>query len=495
MTTSLTQLTIHESHERLKTGDVTSEELTQAYIKRIEAVDPQLNCYLTRVFDSALLQAKKADAQLKQKSDVTPLTGIPLALKDIFITKGIRTTCASKLLDNYIPPYNSTVAEKLDRSGAVLLGKLNMDEFAMGSSNEHSAYGPVKNPWDLTRTPGGSSGGSAAAIAADLCAGTFGTDTGGSIRQPAAMCGIVGMKPTYGRVSRYGIIAFASSLDQVGPMAKDVMDCALLLNAITGHDARDATSIAAPVPDYTHGLQSGIKGLTIGVPREYFIDGIDPQIENHVRSAIDQLKLLGANIVEISLPHTEYAVPVYYTIAPAEASSNLARYDGVRYGKAAPGAVDLADLFKRTRTEGFGPEVTLRIIIGTFVLSAGYYDAYYLKAQKVRTLIKQDFLKAFHNVDAIVAPTAPTAAFKLGEKSNDPLQMYLNDIFTIPANLAGLPGISLPCGLTENNLPIGLQLIGKPLDEATLLRIAYAYEQSTEWHTKKPSMQKSDAKK
>ncbi|MBI4126461.1 MAG: Asp-tRNA(Asn)/Glu-tRNA(Gln) amidotransferase subunit GatA [Deltaproteobacteria bacterium] len=488
MTLPLHELTIHESHDALIKGKVSSVELTRAYLNVIEKQDSKLGCFITRCDDRAMAAAAEADRRIKNHDRVTPLTGIPIALKDIFVTKGIRTTCSSKILENYVPPYNGTVAQKLDDAGAVLLGKLDMDEFAMGSSNEHSSFGQVKNPWDSTRVPGGSSGGSAAAVAADLCAGSFGTDTGGSIRQPAAMCGIVGMKPTYGRISRYGVIAFASSLDQVGPMAKDVTDCALLLNTVAGRDHHDATSLDAPVPDFTSDFKKGVRGMRLGVPREYFTKGIDPDIEQAVRESIRAFETLGAQIEEISLPNTAYAVPAYYIIAPAEASSNLARYDGIRYGSRATGTSDLTDLYEQTRTQGFGPEVTLRIIIGTFVLSSGYYDDYYRKAQKVRTLIKRDFLAAFESVDAILAPTTPTAAFPIGEFVTDPLKMYLNDIFTIPVNLAGLPGMSLPCGFTKAGLPIGLQLIGKPLDEVTLLRVAFAYEQATEWHKRTPSL-------
>lgn len=472
----------------LEKGQISSLELTRAYIDRVEKLDPRLNTYILRSTDMALKQAEIADKRIKRKDAVTKLTGIPIALKDIFLTKDIETTCASKILKGYIPPYNGTVVEKLFNAGAVLLGKLNMDEFAMGSSNEHSAFGPVKNPWDTDFVPGGSSGGSSAAVAADLCVASLGTDTGGSVRQPASCCSIVGLKPTYGRISRYGIIAFASSLDQVGPITKDVTDCAILMNIIAGYDPNDATSLNTPVPDYTKSLITDIKGLKIGVPKEYFVEGIDHEVSQAVEAAADKLKEMGADCFEISLPHTKYAVPTYYIIAPAEASANLARYDGIRYGHRTKKLNDLKSLYEESRTEGFGPEVTLRIIIGTYVLSSGYYDAYYLKAQKVRTLIKQDFFDAFKQCDAILTPVMPTPPFKLGEKIADPLTMYLSDIFTIPVNLAGLPGISVPCGFTNYGLPIGMQLIGKPLDEATLIRIAYTYEQATEWHKRKPQI-------
>lgn len=470
----------------LKKRELSSHELTRAYIDKIERRNKELNCYVLQCPELALAQAKAADERLSKGERLTPLTGVPIALKDIFITQGIETTCASKILKGYVPPYDGNASSRLKSAGAVLLGKLNMDEFAMGSSNEFSAFGPVRNPWNRECTPGGSSGGSAAAVAAGLTPLALGTDTGGSIRQPAAFCGIVGLKPTYGRVSRYGVIAFASSLDQVGPMARDVRDCAMMLSAIAGHDPMDSTSIPQPAPDYAAALVGDVKGKTIGVPTEYFVSGIDAEIGASVRAAAKVLEGLGARIVEISLPHTKYALACYYIIAPAEASANLARYDGIRFGHRAKGPHELTDLFKISRTEGFGPEVALRIVVGTYVLSSGYYDAYYLKAQKVRTLIKNDFLDAFGSCDAILAPVTPTPPFKLGEKTDDPIQMYLNDIFTIPVNLAGLPGMSLPCGMTRDGLPIGMQLIGKPLDEAGLLNIAYAYEQATEWHKRIP---------
>ena len=478
--------TIGELSSMLRERRISSKELSEDYLRAIESEDRKLNCFVSRCPDIALEQAKVADVRLSSGREVTPLTGIPMALKDIFVTGGIPTTCGSKILKNHIPPYDGTAVAKLKKAGVVVLGKLNMDEFAMGSSNEFSAFGPVKNPWNHKYTPGGSSGGSAAAVAAGLSPASLGTDTGGSIRQPASFCGTVGLKPTYGRVSRYGIIAFASSLDQIGPITRDVTDCAILLSAIAGHDPKDATSSPQPVPNYQAALTGQVKGTTIGLPKEYFVSGVEPEVEALVRAAADKLAGLGAKIREVSLPHTRYAVPCYYIIAPAEASANLARYDGIRYGHRTPGAHDLFELYKRNRTEGFGSEVTLRIIIGTYVLSAGYYEAYYLKAQKVRTLIKDDFLKVFESCDAVLAPVSPTPPFRLGERTDDPVKMYLSDIFTIPVNLAGLPGMSLPCGISGEGLPVGMQLIGKPMDEACLLNIAYAYEQATEWHKKIP---------
>ena len=470
----------------LQGREISSLELTEDYLQAIESQDATLNCFVSRCPERALEQAKTADVRLSSGEHLTPLTGIPMALKDIFVTAGLPTTCGSKILMNHIPPYDGTAVAKLKEAGMVLMGKLNMDEFAMGSSNEFSAFGPTKNPWNQDYTPGGSSGGSAAAVAAGLAPASLGTDTGGSIRQPASFCGTVGLKPTYGRVSRYGIIAFASSLDQVGPITRDVTDCAMMLSAIAGHDPRDATSSPSPVPDYPAALTGQVKGATIGLPKEYFVSGVDPEVETAVRAAAAKLGELGATVREVSLPHTPYAVPCYYIIAPAEASANLARYDGIRYGHRIPGVNDLFELYKRDRTEGFGPEVTLRIIIGTYVLSAGYYEAYYLKAQKVRTLIKNDFLKVFESCDAILTPVSPTPPFKLGERIDDPVKMYLSDIFTIAVNLAGLPGISVPCGITKGGLPVGMQIIGPPMDEAGLLNIAYAYEQATEWHKKIP---------
>lgn len=487
----LTGKTIGELSELLKKREVSSRDLAELYFKAIEGLNPKLNCYVLKTFDRALTDADAADRRIANDENVTALTGVPIALKDIFITEGIRTTCCSKILHNYIPPFDGTPARKLKDAGSVLLGKLNMDEFAMGASNENSCFGPVKNPWDLERVSGGSSGGSAAAVAARLCAGSLGTDTGGSIRQPASFCGLVGIKPTYGRVSRFGVVAFASSLDQVGPIARDVTDCAILLGAIAGHDSKDSTSIPTPVPDYRAALNGSVKGKIIGIPKEYFIHGIDSEVELAVREAARALEKLGAKVEEISLPHTKYAVPCYYIIAPAEASSNLARYDGIRYGYRAKDFDDLPGLYMKSRSEGFGPEVSLRIIIGTYVLSSGYYDAYYTKAQKVRSLIKQDFVDAFKTCDAIITPTAPTPPFKIGENIDDPVKMYLSDVFTAPVNLSGLPGISVPCGFSKGGLPIGMQLIGKPLDEANILNIAYSYEQTMPWHKMEPGIIKS----
>jgi aspartyl-tRNA(Asn)/glutamyl-tRNA(Gln) amidotransferase subunit A len=477
----LTELTIHELHDRLRSGEVSSVAATRAYLERIAATDNQLNAFITVCPEEALAAAEAADRRLATGT-ADLLTGIPLALKDIFITEGVRTTCASKILENFVPPYDGTVVARLKERGAVILGKLNMDEFAMGSSNENSAFGPVKNPWNLATVPGGSSGGSAAAVAARQAAGTLGTDTDGSIRQPASHCGVVGLKPTYGRVSRYGVIAYASSLDQVGPLTRDVEDCAILLQAVAGYDPADATSVDTPVPDYRATLRGGVQGLRIGLPREYFIEGLDPEVRVAVEAAIATYRALGAEIVEVGLPHTDYAVACYYLIATAEASSNLARYDGVRFGLRTEESRGLLDMYMQSRAAGFGAEVKRRIMLGTYALSSGYYDAYYLKAQKVRTLIRQDFLEAFNTVDVILTPAAPTPAFRLGEKSGDPLQMYLSDIFTIPVNLAGTCGMSVPCGFSAAGLPIGLQLIGKPFGEAELLRAGYAFEQATQWH-------------
>ncbi len=486
---NLYELTLHDLHDKLRTKEVSSKEVTESVLGRIEAVEPKVAAYITRTAERALQDAARADDFIAKNDEINPLTGIPIALKDIFLTEGIPTTCASKILDGFIPPYNATAVEKMNQAHWVLLGKLNMDEFAMGSSNETSHFGTVKNPWNLECVPGGSSGGSAAAVAADECVATLGTDTGGSIRQPAALCGVVGLKPTYGRVSRYGVIAFASSLDQVGPITKDVRDCALMLQAIAGHDPKDSTSVDIPVPDYSATLGQDIKGLKIGIPKEFFVEGLSPQIEAAVRTAIKQFESLGAIVKEVSLPHTEYAVPTYYILAPAEASSNLARYDGIRYGYRDPVPQDLLELYKESRSKGFGDEVKRRIMIGTYVLSAGYYDAYYLKAQKVRTLIKKDYTDLFDSgaVDLIVGPVSPTPAFKIGEKTDDPLEMYLSDVLTIAVNLAGLPGMSLPCGFVDG-LPIGLQLIGRPFGEEKMLQAAHAYEQSTDWHQQRPSL-------
>lgn len=478
---ALTDLTIHELQTLLRNRETSSRELTQTFLTRIADTDAQIGAFITTCEAAALKDADAADARLST-GDAAALTGIPLALKDIFITEGVRTTCASKILHNFIPPYDGTAVSKLKTQGAVLLGKLNMDEFAMGSSNENSAFGPVKNPWNKDCVPGGSSGGSAASVAARQAVATLGTDTGGSIRQPASHCGVVGLKPTYGRVSRYGVIAYASSLDQVGPLTRDVEDCAIMLGAVAGYDPADSTSIDLPVPDYQASLKQGIKGLKIGLPKEYFIPGLDPDIQQAIDSAIATLRDLGAEPVEVSLPHTEYAVACYYLIATAEASSNLARYDGVRYGQRVDQGRGLIDMYMQSRAAGFGAEVKRRIMLGTYALSSGYYDAYYLKAQKVRTLIRQDFLDAFNQVDVMLTPVAPTPAFRIAEKTADPLQMYLSDIFTIPVNLAGTCGMSVPCGFSRDGLPIGMQLIGRPFGEETILRTAYAYEQATDWH-------------
>ena len=488
----LYELTIHEAQELLRKGEISAIELTQAVIDRILEVDNQVKAYLTLTPESALEQAQQADQRIAAwrkdpSKPLDPLTGIPLAIKDVICVTGVPTTCGSKILEDFIPPYDAAVIEHLRQQGAVILGKTNMDEFAMGSSTENSAYFPTHNPWDLSRVPGGSSGGSAAAIAADECLGALGSDTGGSVRQPAAFCGVAGLKPTYGRVSRYGLVAFASSLDQIGPFGKDVTDCAIMLQAIAVYDPRDSTSVDAPVPDYTQALVPDIRGMRVGVPREYFVEGMQPEVEAAVRAAIDKIAELGTEVGEVSLPHTEYSLPAYYLIAPAEASANLARYDGVKYGYSPPDAEDVWDAYRQTRQNGFGPEVKRRIMLGTYALSAGYYDAYYLKAQKVRTLIKQDFDQAFERFDVLVAPTSPTVAFKLGEKVDDPLQMYLSDIFTLSLNLAGICGISIPCGFA-NGLPVGLQIMGPAFGEETVLRVAYTYEQATEWHRRRPAL-------
>jgi len=484
---SLTDLSLAAMRASLASGETSSMELTRAFLQRIEQSNPQLNSFLTVCSESALAAAERADNR-RQAGNAAPLTGIPLALKDIFNTAGVRTTCASKILDNYVAPYDATAWAKLKAQDAVLLGKLNMDEFAMGSSNENSAFGAVRNPWNPGCVPGGSSGGSAAAVAARQAVATLGTDTGGSIRQPAAHCGVVGLKPTYGRVSRYGVIAYASSLDQVGPLAGSVEDCALLLQAVAGYDPLDSTSVDTPVPDYTAGLGQGVAGMKIGLPKEYFIDGLDADVQAAVDRAIETYRQLGAEIVEISLPHTDYAVACYYLIATAEASSNLARYDGVRYGARVDQGQGLIEMYMQSRAAGFGPEVKRRIMLGTYALSSGYYDAYYLKAQKVRTLIRRDFLDAFEKVDVILTPVAPTPAFGLGEKTADPLQMYLSDIFTIPVNLAGTCAMSLPCGFSSQSLPIGLQLIGRPFSEEVLLQAGQAFERATDWHQQKPEL-------
>jgi aspartyl-tRNA(Asn)/glutamyl-tRNA(Gln) amidotransferase subunit A len=484
----LYQLTIHELNDMLKKGETTAQAVTESVLNRIKAVDGKVNAYITVTEEVALGRAEEADRRIKAGGASSPLLGIPIAIKDNMCTDGIKTTCASKILGNFKPPYDATVVQKLEQAGYVLCGKPNMDEFAMGSSTENSGFFVTKNPWDLGRIPGGSSGGSAAAVAADECIGSLGSDTGGSIRQPAACCGVVGLKPTYGRVSRYGLVAFASSLDQIGPITKDVTDTAILMNIISGHDPRDSTSANIPAPDFTRALKKDVRGMKIGMPREYFIEGMDREVEKAVKDAVKSLEGLGANVVEVSLPHTSYAVATYYILATSEASSNLARYDGVKYGFRAQGAKDLLDTYLQTRSQGFGSEVKRRIMLGTYALSAGYYEAYYKKGQQVRTLIKRDFDEAFKTVDVIATPTAPTAAFKIGEKSADPLQMYLSDIFTISVNLAGIPGISIPCGFTSGNLPIGLQLLGRHFDEESIIHAAYAYEQATEWHRRNPKL-------
>ena len=483
----LYELTAHELSEQLAARTVSAREVTDAVLARIDRTEERVHAYVTVTADAARAQADAVDAARARGETLSPLAGIPLAVKDNLCTKGIETTCSSKMLRGFKPPYSATVVEKLDAAGSVFVGKANLDEFAMGSSTENSAFGASHNPWDLGAVPGGSSGGSTAAVAAGEAIWALGSDTGGSIRQPAAFCGVVGLKPTYGRVSRYGLIAFASSLDQIGPITRDVRDAALLMNVLSGHDPMDSTSVVRDVPDYTKALTGDIKGMTLGVPAEYFAQGVSAEVTASVRAAIDKYVELGAEIKEISLPHSEYALPTYYIIAPAEASSNLARYDGVRFGHRTARATSHIDLFEKSREEGFGPEVKQRIMIGTYALSAGYYDAFYLKAQQVRTLIKQDFDRAFESVDAILSPTAPTAAFQMGEVS-DPLAMKLNDVLTIPANMAGIPALSLPCGFTEKGLPIGLQLQAPAFGEETLLRLAHAYEQATDWHTRRATL-------
>jgi aspartyl-tRNA(Asn)/glutamyl-tRNA(Gln) amidotransferase subunit A len=478
---------IHELTAAFRRGETTPSAVTEAFLARIEKLDSKLGAYITVTRDHARAAAAAADARYRDGRPRSPLDGAPLAIKDVLCTRGITTTCGSRILEKFVPPYDATIVTRLAQAGAIMLGKANMDEFAMGSSTEHSAFYPTRNPWDLARVPGGSSGGPAAAVAGGLAAGGYGTDTGGSIRQPAAFCGLVGLKPTYGRISRYGLVAFASSLDHIGPFGLDVTDTALLLGVAAGHDPLDATSIDAPVPDYTADLARGVRGLRLGVPDEYFIEGMDPEIEAAVRAAIETLQSLGGTVERVSLPATPHALATYYVIGPAEASSNLARYDGVKYGLRVPGR-DLIDMESRTRAAGFGAEVKRRIMLGTYVLSAGYYDAYYGQAQKVRTLVRRDFDAAFARVDLIVAPTTPNVAFRHGEKA-DPVQMYLNDVFTIPADMSGVPAVSVPCGFTKAGLPIGLQLIGKTLDEATVLRAAYAYEQATDWHRRRPDLQ------
>jgi aspartyl-tRNA(Asn)/glutamyl-tRNA(Gln) amidotransferase subunit A len=484
----LFRLTVHEAAHLLARREVSSRELTAAVLDRLQGVEGQLNAFVTLTPELALEQARQADERLARGEDVTPLTGIPAAIKDVICTLGVRTTCGSRMLENFVPPYDATVIVRLKRAGLVMVGKTNMDEFAMGSSGENSYFGPTRNPWDRERVPGGSSSGSAAAVAADACLYALGSDTGGSIRQPAALCGIVGLKPTYGRVSRYGLVAFASSLDQIGPMTKDVTDAALVLQAIAGHDPNDSTSAPVEVPDYAAGLVPDVKGLRIGVPREYMGEGVEEGVRQAVTDAIERLAEMGAEVDwEASLPSTPYALACYYIIAPSEASANLARYDGVKYGYSYTEGASMWENMERTRQFGFGAEVKRRIMLGTYALSAGYYDAYYLKAQKVRTLIRREFESAFQRYDVLVTPVSPTPAFRLGEKLEDPLQMYLSDVFTIPVNIAGLPAISVPCGFSQG-LPVGLQVIGRPFDEATVLRVAYAYEQAAGWRHRRPPL-------
>ncbi len=481
------RLTIREAHRLLKEGQLSSVELTKKYLERIEQLDPKIHALVTATGELALKQAKKADARIAA-GDIKPLTGVPMLLKDNLSTAGVTTTCSSKMLENYTPPYDATVVEKLKADGAVILGKTNLDEFAMGSSTENSAFFTTGNPWDLGRVPGGSSGGSAAAVAAGEAIYALGSDTGGSIRQPASFCGVTGLKPTYGRVSRYGLVAFASSLDQIGPLTRDVPDCALVMNAIADYDSRDSTSVSLPAPDYTACLNGDIKGLRLGVPQEYFVEGMQPEVAAAIRAAIAKLENLGASADrEVSLPTTPYALAVYYIIAPSEASTNLARYDGVKYGFSYADTDSMWQAMEKTRELGFGAEVKRRIMLGTYALSAGYYDAWYLKAQKVRTLIRREFDAAFEKYDALITPTTPTVAFKIGEKTDDPFQMYLSDVCTLPINIAGLPAISIPAGFADG-LPIGLQIIGKPFGEETILKIAHAYQQVTDWHKRWPEI-------
>jgi aspartyl-tRNA(Asn)/glutamyl-tRNA(Gln) amidotransferase subunit A len=482
LTSDLHQLTIHEAHELLKNRQLSSVELTKNYLERIARVEPKVRAFVTVTDDLATEQARKAD-ELIAAGKGGPLTGIPIAIKDVICTKGIKTTCSSRMLQNFVPPYDAAVMEKLNDGGIVMVGKANMDEFAMGSSTENSAFFPTHNPWDLDRVPGGSSGGSTVAVAAGEVAGALGSDTGGSIRQPAGFCSVVGMKPTYGRVSRYGLVAFASSLDQIGPLTQDVTDCAILLNAISGYDKRDSTSVPEPVPDYTKSLKADLKGMRLGIPKEYYVEGMQPGVADAMKAALKKLEELGAEMEEVSLPHTPYALAVYYIIAPSEASANLARYDGVKYGYSYKGDT-MWESLEKTRENGFGAEVKRRIMLGTYALSAGYYDAWYLKAQKVRTLIRREFDAVFKKCDALITPTSPTVPFKIGERTDDPLEMYLSDVCTLPANIAGVPGISVPAGFVDG-LPVGMQVIGKHFSEATLLRVAYAYEQATEWHKRR----------
>jgi aspartyl-tRNA(Asn)/glutamyl-tRNA(Gln) amidotransferase subunit A len=479
------KMTIHEASRMLKEKKISSVELTGDYLERINKLEPKVHAFVTVTEEQALEQARRADARIKA-GDAAPLTGVPLAIKDVICTKGVRTTCSSKMLENFVPPYDAMVMEKLDAAGAVMVGKANMDEFAMGSSTENSAFFVTHNPWDLERVPGGSSGGSAVAVAAGEAAGALGSDTGGSIRQPAGFCSVVGLKPTYGRVSRYGLVAFASSLDQIGPLTQDVTDCALTMNVISGHDKRDSTSVPEPVPDYTGSLKTDLKGMRLGIPREYYVEGMQPGVASVMKAAMKKLEELGAKLEEVSLPHTPYALAVYYIIAPSEASANLARYDGVKYGFSFKGDT-MWESMEKTRENGFGPEVKRRIMLGTYALSAGFYDAWYLKAQRVRTIIRREFDAVFEKFDALITPTSPTVPFKIGEKTDDPLAMYLSDVCTLPVNIAGVPGISIPAGFVDG-LPVGMQIIGKHFSEETLLKVAYAYEQATAWHKQQPAV-------
>jgi aspartyl-tRNA(Asn)/glutamyl-tRNA(Gln) amidotransferase subunit A len=479
---SLETLSAADIARKVRAKELSARDVAKSFLDRAHGWDKTIKAFLSFNDDAALAQADAVDRAVAAGKDPGPLAGVPVAVKDNMCVTGTKTTCASKILESFTANYDATVIEKLRVAGAVFIGKTNLDEFAMGSSTENSAFFTTRNPWDVSRVPGGSSGGSAAAVAARMAPLALGSDTGGSIRQPAALCGVVGLKPTYGRVSRFGLVAFASSLDQIGPFSTTVADAALLLQVLAGHDPKDSTSARVPVPDFSAALGRGVKGLRVGLPKEYFIDGMDPEVNRAVRQAVATLESLGATVKEVSLPHTDAGLSVYYVIAPSEASANLARFDGVRYGYRSPRATSLLEQYEFSRDEGFGPEVKRRIMLGTYALSSGYYDAYYLKAQKVRTLIKQDFDRAFESVDVIATPTAPTAAFKAGEKSDDPLQMYLSDVFTISCNLAGLPGLSLPCGFTSNGLPIGLQLLGKPFDEETVFATASAYEKATSWN-------------
>ena len=486
----LCKLTLFEAHNLLKKKEISSIELSKSFFERIETIEDKIGAYITVTKESALKEAEKADERIK-KGDISYLTGIPLSIKDLMCTKGVKTTCASKMLENFIPPYDAFVIKKLKEAGAVILGKTNMDEFAMGSSNENSNVKKVHNPWDVTRVPGGSSGGSAASVSADMCISSLGSDTGGSIRQPASFCGVTGLKPTYGRVSRFGLIAFASSLDQIGPITKDVQDSAMLLETISGFDENDSTSSKEKVPTFFENIKNikDLKGVKIGVPDEYLVSGtIDDEVYEKIKEAVDVLKKEGAEIINVSLPHTEYSIAAYYIIAPSEASSNLARYDGVKYGFRDKNQTDLESMYKKTKSIGFGDEVIRRIILGTYALSAGYYDAFYKKASQIRTLIIDDFKKAFAKCDILIAPTTPTCAFKIGDKLNDPLAMYFSDIFTISANLAGIPAMSLPCGFSKENLPIGMQFMGNYFDEEALLKTGIVYQNSTTFHKARPKV-------